>query len=85
MSEPAFIEPLLTPDDNRYVMFPIQHDDIWKMYKNQLASFWVAEEIDLSRDVLDFNNRLTADEQYYIKMVLAFFASSDTIVNENIA
>jgi ribonucleoside-diphosphate reductase subunit M2 len=57
---------------------------MWKMYKNQLASFWVSEEIDLSRDVQDFN-RLTADEQYYIKMVLAFFASSDTIVNENIA
>jgi ribonucleotide reductase beta subunit family protein with ferritin-like domain len=55
------------------------------MYKNQLASFWIAEEIDLTRDVVDFNNRLTADEQYYIKMVLAFFASSDTIVNENIA
>jgi len=76
-------EPLLKEDPNRYVLFPIQHDDIWKMYKKQMDCFWRAEEIDLSKDIDDWN-KLTANEQYFIKMVLAFFAASDGIVLENL-
>ena len=76
-------EPLLKDDPNRYVLFPIQHDDIWKMYKKQMDCFWRAEEIDLSKDIDDWN-KLTANEQYFIKMVLAFFAASDGIVLENL-
>jgi ribonucleoside-diphosphate reductase subunit M2 len=76
-------EPLLTDDDNRYVMFPIQDDSIWKMYKKQMDCFWRAEEIDLSKDLGHWIN-LTENEQHFIKMVLAFFAASDGIVLENI-
>lgn len=77
-------EPLLAPDDNRFVMFPIQHDDIWKMYKKQVDCFWRAEEMDLSKDI-DHWNTLNADEQHFISMILAFFAASDGIVLENLA
>lgn len=77
-------EPLLIPDDNRFVMFPIKCDDIWKMYKKQVDCFWRAEEIDLSKDYNDWD-RLNADEQYFISMILAFFAASDGIVLENLA
>ena len=77
-------EPLLTEDDNRYVMFPIKDNDIWKMYKKQIDLFWRAEEIDLSKDI-DHWNGLKQDERYFIKMVLAFFAASDGIVLENLA
>lgn len=77
-------EPLLAPDDNRFVMFPIQHDDIWKMYKKQIDCFWRAEEINLSSDVTDWET-LTNDERYFISMILAFFAASDGIVLENLA
>jgi ribonucleotide reductase beta subunit family protein with ferritin-like domain len=77
-------EPLLTPNDNRFVMFPIQYDDIWKMYKKQVDCFWRAEEIDLTKDLADWD-RLEKDEQYYISMILAFFAASDGIVLENLA
>jgi ribonucleoside-diphosphate reductase subunit M2 len=77
-------EPLLTEDDNRYVMFPIKDNDIWKMYKKQVDLFWRAEEIDLSKDI-DHWNGLKDDERYFIKMVLAFFAASDGIVLENLA
>lgn len=77
-------EPLLTPSDNRYVMFPIVDQDIWKMYKKQMDSFWRAEEIDLSKDLIDWA-KLNADEKYFISMVLAFFAASDGIVLENLA
>lgn len=76
-------EPLLKEDPNRYVLFPIQHDDIWKMYKKQMDCFWRAEEIDLSKDIDDWN-KLGKNEQYFIKMVLAFFAASDGIVLENL-
>lgn len=76
-------EPLLTEDDNRFVMFPIQDDSIWKMYKKQMDCFWRAEEIDLSKD-LDHWNKLTDNERYFIQMVLAFFAASDGIVLENL-
>jgi ribonucleoside-diphosphate reductase subunit M2 len=77
-------EPLLAPDDNRFVMFPIKYDDIWQMYKKQIDCFWRAEEIDLSKD-LDNWNSLNADERYFISMILAFFAASDGIVLENLA
>jgi ribonucleoside-diphosphate reductase subunit M2 len=80
----ADIEPLLHEDENRYVMFPILHDDIWKMYKKQVDSFWRPEEVDLSKDLLDWAT-LSPDEKYFISMVLAFFAASDGIVMENLA
>jgi len=76
-------EPLLTPDDKRFVMFPIQHQDIWEMYKKQVDCFWRAEEIDLSRDVNDWST-LSHDEKFFISMILAFFAASDGIVLENL-
>ena len=78
-------EPILQPNDNRFVIFPIQHDDLWEWYKKQQACIWTAEEIDLSEDVLDWNKKLTEDERYFIKHILAFFAASDGIVNENLA
>lgn len=74
---------LLNEDDSRYVMFPIKDQDIWKMYKKQMDCFWRAEEIDLSKDLNDWN-KLSSDEQFFIKMVLAFFAASDGIVLENL-
>ena len=77
-------EPLLAPDDKRFVMFPIKHDDIWQMYKKQVDCFWRSEEIDLAKDV-DHWNMLNADERYFISMILAFFAASDGIVLENLA
>ena len=77
-------ELLLTPDDNRFVMFPIKCDDIWKMYKKQVDCFWRAEEIDLSKDINNWES-LNDDEKYYISMILAFFAASDGIVLENLA
>jgi len=84
MSELSVTEPLLTPDENRYVMFPIKYDDIWKMYKKSVDSFWVPQEVDLSKDLNDWN-KLSKDEQHFIKMVLAFFAASDGLVLENLA
>jgi len=77
-------EPLLTPDDNRYVMYPIVNDDIWQMYKKQVDCFWRAEEIDLSKDLNDWDS-LNADEKHFVSMILAFFANSDGIVMENLA
>jgi len=77
-------EPILTPDDNRFVMFPIKYDDIWAMYKKQIDCFWRAEEIDLSKD-LNHWDTLTADEKHFVSMILAFFAASDGIVLENLA
>lgn len=77
-------EPLLTPSTERYVMFPIQDDTVWKMYKKQIDCFWRAEEVDLSKDLSDWD-KLTPNEQYFLSMVLAFFAASDGIVLENLA
>lgn len=77
------VEPLLTEDENRYVMFPIQDHDIWSMYKKQVECFWRAEEIDFSKDLSSWET-LTEDEKYFIKMILAFFAASDGIVLENL-
>jgi len=77
-------EPILAPDDNRFVMFPIQHQDIWEMYKKQVDCFWRAEEIDLSKDLTHWES-LNADEKHFVSMILAFFAASDGIVLENLA
>ena len=77
-------EPLLSPDDNRFVMFPIQHQDIWEMYKKQVDCFWRAEEIDLSKDLTHWDT-LSDDEKHFVSMILAFFAASDGIVLENLA
>ena len=84
MTEPTFVEPLLKPDDNRYVLFPIKDNDIWLMYKKSVDSFWVVPEVDLSKDLGDWD-KLTQDEQNFIKMILAFFAASDGLVLENLA
>jgi ribonucleoside-diphosphate reductase subunit M2 len=77
-------EPLLTEDESRYVMFPIQDQNIWSMYKKQVDSFWRAEEVDLSKDLAHWKG-LTEEERYFIKMIIAFFAASDGIVMENLA
>jgi ribonucleoside-diphosphate reductase beta chain len=77
-------EPLLLEDPNRFVLFPIKHDDIWQFYKQAEASFWTAEEIDLQQDLSDWQN-LNDGERHFISHVLAFFAASDGIVNENLA
>lgn len=79
------VEPILQENKERFVLFPIKHKDIWQMYKQAEASFWTAEEIDLSSDLSDWENKLTSDEKHFIKHVLAFFAASDGIVNENLA
>lgn len=79
------VEPILQENPNRFVIFPIQHHDLWQWYKKQQACFWTAEEIDLQQDLSDWNNKLNADEKYFIKHILAFFAASDGIVNENLA
>ena len=76
-------EPLLTENPDRYVMFPISDQDIWGMYKKMMNCFWRAEEIDFSKDLTHWNS-LNEKEQYFIKMVLAFFAASDGIVLENL-
>jgi len=80
---PPVQEPLLTEDVNRFVMFPIEHQDIWEMYKKQVDCFWRAEEVDLTKDMASWDT-LTNDEKYFIKMVIAFFAASDGIVLENL-
>ena len=77
-------EPILAPNDNRFVLFPIKYDQIWKYYKQAEASFWTAEEVDLSPDLADWEHKLNNDEKHFIKHVLAFFAASDGIVNENL-
>lgn len=77
-------EPILKENKSRFVLFPIQHDDIWEYYKKAEASFWTAEEIDLSQDLKDWEN-LNDGERHFISHILAFFAASDGIVNENLA
>ncbi len=78
------VEPLLQANPHRFVLFPIQHNDIWRMYKKAEASFWTAEEIDLAADATDWDRLLTT-EQHFILHVLAFFAASDGIVNKNLS
>jgi ribonucleoside-diphosphate reductase beta chain len=77
-------EPMLLPSNDRFVLFPIEHHDIWEAYKNQAACFWTAEELDLASDLSDWE-KLSDNERHFIKHVLAFFAASDGIVNENLA
>ncbi|KAF8985800.1 Ribonucleotide-diphosphate reductase (RNR), small subunit [Entomortierella lignicola] len=77
-------EPLLKPNPRRFVLFPIKFHEVWQMYKKAEASFWTAEEVDLSKDMHDWENRLTEDERFFISHILAFFAASDGIVNENL-
>ena len=77
-------EEILQQTNDRFVLFPIKYDEIWKMYKQAEASFWTAEEIDLSQDLNDWEQKLNEDEKHFIKHVLAFFAASDGIVNENL-
>ncbi len=79
------VEPILQENKDRFVLFPIKHDDIWSFYKKAEASFWTAEEIDLEPDQVDWATKLNDDERHFIKHVLAFFAASDGIVNENLA
>ena len=78
-------EPILQDNKDRFVIFPIKHHDIWEWYKKSEASFWTAEEIDLHQDLTDWSTKLNDDERYFIKHILAFFAASDGIVNENLA
>jgi len=78
-------EPMLQENPQRFVLFPIQYPQIWQMRKKALASFWTADEIDLQADLQDWQNRLNEQERFFIKHVLAFFAASDGIVNENLA
>ena len=78
-------EPILTENKDRFVLFPIKHNEIWEMYKTAEKVFWTAEEIDLTADIVDWNEKLNDDERHFIKHVLAFFAASDGIVNENLA
>ena len=81
----SIVEPILQENKDRFVIFPIKHQDIWEWYKKQEACIWTAEEIDLHTDLNDWNNKLNEDEKYFIKHILAFFAASDGIVNENLA
>jgi ribonucleoside-diphosphate reductase beta chain len=78
-------EPILKDNKDRFVIFPIKHHDIWNWYKKSEASFWTAEEIDLQQDMTDWNTKLSDEERYFVKHILAFFAASDGIVNENLA
>jgi len=78
-------EPILQKNSTRFVLFPIEHDDIWQAYKTQQAMIWTAEEIDFQQDITDWEQKMSDDERFFIKHVLAFFAASDGIVNENLA
>ncbi|KAK7019592.1 ferritin-like superfamily [Favolaschia claudopus] len=77
-------EPLLALDDQRFVLFPLRFPQIWDMYKQALSCFWTVEELDLSHDLVDWDTKLNADERHFITIVLAFFASADGMVNENL-
>lgn len=77
-------EPLLRDNPQRYVLFPVQNDAVWKFYKQAVASYWTVEEVDLVQDVKDWRDKLTDNERHFVSHVLAFFAASDGIVNENV-
>jgi ribonucleoside-diphosphate reductase subunit M2 len=78
-------EELLTEEKNRFVLYPVKYDQIWKMYKTAVSSFWTTEEIDFSKDTNDWSDKLNDNERFFISNILAFFAGSDGIVNENLA
>lgn len=82
-AKPAVVEPFLRSNPDRFALYPIRDEELWTMYKNAQASSWIAEEVDLSQDFRDFQ-QLTEGERHFIKQVLAFFAASDGIVNENL-
>lgn len=84
MKTSALPEPILAENPNRFVLFPIKYTTIWEWYKKAEASFWTAEEVDLGPDLVDWDQKLNDDERHFIKHVLAFFAASDGIVNENL-
>jgi len=84
LSEAQKTEKILVPNNKRFVLFPIQFQTVWEFYKKAEASFWTVEEVDLSKDQSDWDDKLTADEKYFVSHVLAFFAASDGIVNENL-
>ncbi|KII87149.1 hypothetical protein PLICRDRAFT_112696 [Plicaturopsis crispa FD-325 SS-3] len=77
-------DPILSPSEARFVIFPIRYEEIWSLYKKAQASFWTAEEVDLSKDIVDWRTKLSGDERKFVLHILAFFASSDGIVNENL-
>jgi len=77
-------EPLLAENPNRFSIFPIEHRDMWDMYKKQMAVFWIPEEVDLAKDIKDWDEKLNDNERFFVKHVLAFFANSDGIVMENL-
>ena len=79
------VEPLLAPEEKRYHILPIRYPRTWDLYKKAFAAFWTVGEVDLSKDVADWNERLTESERHFVSMVLAFFANSDGIVNDNLA
>lgn len=79
------MEPILQENPGRFVVFPLQYHDLWEFYKKSEASFWTAEEIDLAADIVDWRTKLNDNERHFVKHVLAFFAASDGIVNENLA
>ena len=83
--EEEIIEPLLDPSNDRLILFPIRYEEIWNMYKKAVASFWTVEEVDLTQDIKQWTTSLDDGEKHFLKQVLAFFASSDSIVNENLA
>ncbi len=78
------MDPILAPSDDRFVLFPIEYHSVWELYKKHMAVFWTAEEIDFQADLSDWE-KLSNDERHFISHVLAFFAASDGIVNENLA
>src|SRR6185312_4149852 len=82
---PESDEPLLKPNPRRFVLFPIEYPQIWQMYKKAEPSFWTAEEIELRAEISDWRTKLNDDERFFTSRVLAFFASSDFIINENLA
>lgn len=84
LSNNDHLEPILAENPDRFVLFPIRYAKIWEWYKKSVASFWTAEEVDLTQDINDWENKLSNDERHFIKHVLAFFAASDGIVNENL-
>jgi len=77
-------EPLLTPDDDRFVVLPVKYQDLYEMYKKAVSCFWTSEEVDLSKDIYDWNNKLTPNESHFISLILAFFACMDGLINENL-
>ena len=76
-------EIILKPNPHRFVLFPIQYEEVWSMYKKQMACFWTVAEVDLGSDVAQWDEKLSDNERHFISHVLAFFAASDGIVLEN--